>query len=299
MTNHYDFVKANPALFKQFSCKELLFLIIDCPPEFVKAEDWIDHNCFIYVIEGNHILYSRERTWQISKGATVFVKKGGLGIQKVDEEAFCALMFYVPDQYISAFIKDKPALLSEADAAPTSKDMLLDVQTNEVLVSFFNSVLSYFRADKQPPEDLIELKFKELLFNIISNPANKELIAYLYKIYLSGIDDLQDIMERNYLYHLSLEEYARLCHRSLSKFKRDFDVIFGVPPGKWLLQKRLEYACSLLLTSVKPVTDVVYESGFNNVAHFDKVFKKCFGDSPLHYRKKLSSRPLLVWAMRN
>ena len=107
MTNHYDFVKANPGLFKQFSCNEALFLIIDCPPEFVKAEDWIDHNCFLHVIAGNHMLFSRERTWLISKGATVFIKKGGLGIQKVDEHPFCALMFYVPDSYIHSFLKDK------------------------------------------------------------------------------------------------------------------------------------------------------------------------------------------------
>lgn len=155
-------------------------------------------------------------------------------------------------------------------------------------------MLSYFYADKQPPEELLELKFKELLLNIITNPANKELIAYLYKVYLSGVDDLQDIMERNYLYNLSLEEYARLCHRSLAKFKRDFDAVFGMPPGRWLLEKRLEYARCLLLNSTKPVADVVLESGFTNVAHFDRVFKKCFGESPLQYRKKLSTSPVLA-----
>ena len=294
MTNHYDFVKANPTLFKQFSYKELLFLIIDCPPEFVKAEDWIDHNCFVYVITGNHILFSRERSWLISKGSTVFVKKGGLGIEKVDEESFCALMFYVPDNYMFSFIKDKAVMLSQSDRAPVSKDLLLTVQTDDVLLSFFNSVLSYFSSDKLPPEELIELKFQELMLNIISNPANKEFISYLYNVYLSGTDDLQDIMERNYLYNLSLDEFSRLCHRSLSKFKRDFDYTFRLSPGKWLIQKRLEYARSLLLSSTKPITDVVYESGFTNVAHFDRVFKKCFGNPPLQYRKKISTGPVFA-----
>ena len=137
MTNHYDFVKANPALFRQFSCKELLFVIVDCPPEFVKAEDWIDHNCFLYVMTGNHMLFSRERSWLISKGATVFIKRGGLGIQRVDEESFCALMFYVPDSYIRSFLNDKPAAISQIDQASISKDMLLNVETNEVMVTFF------------------------------------------------------------------------------------------------------------------------------------------------------------------
>lgn len=294
MTNHYDFVKANPALFRQFSCKELLFVIVDCPPEFVKAEDWIDHNCFLYVMTGNHMLFSRERSWLISKGATVFIKRGGLGIQRVDEESFCALMFYVPDSYIRSFLNDKPAVISQMDQASISKDMLLNVETNEVMVTFFDSVLSYFTSGKQPPEELLELKFKELLLNIISNTSNIELTSYLYKVFNSSIDDMQDIMERNYLYNLSLNEFARLCHRSLSKFKRDFDTVFGISPGKWLLQKRLEYARCLLLNSMKPVADIVIESGFVNVPHFDRVFKQYFGQSPLQYRKNLSTTPVFA-----
>jgi AraC-like DNA-binding protein len=289
MTNHYDFVKANPSLFKQFSCKEALFLIIDCPPEFVRAEDWIDHNCFLHVITGNHMLFSRERSWLISKGATVFIKKGGIGIQKVDQESFCALMFYVPDSYIHSFLTDKPIALSKIDRELESKNMLIPLETNDVLVAFFNSVLSYFDTAQQPPEALLELKFKELLLNIIANPKNNELTAYLYKVFLSGHEDLRDIMERNYVYNLSLDDFARLCHRSLSKFKRDFDTVFGKPPGKWIMEKRLEYASRLLPNSKKAIADVVIESGFTNVTHFDKVFKKYFGETPLQYRKKLST----------
>jgi len=244
MTNHYDFAKANPGLFKQFSCNEALFLIIDCPPEFVKAEDWIDHNCFLHVITGNHMLFSRERSWLISKGSTVFIKKGGLGIQKIDEDAFCALMFYVPDNYIHSFLNDKKCEPLQFEHSSISNDMLIDLETNEVLIAFFNSVLSYFETDRQPTEELLELKFKELLLNIISNPANKELTAYLYKVFLSGNNDLSDIMERNYLYNLSLDEFARICHRSLSKFKspspsstgsiKSLPDILPCPMGNWI-----------------------------------------------------------------
>ena len=166
--------------------------------------------------------------------------------------------------------------------------MLIDLETNEVLVAFFNSVLSYFDTERQPTEELLELKFKELLLNIISNP-NKELTAYLHKVFLSGNDDLRDIMERNYLYNLSLEEFARLGHRSLSKFKRDFDTVFGMSPGKWLMEKRLDYASRLLFNSKKSITDIVIESGFINITHFDRIFKKHFGATPLQHRKKFSS----------
>lgn len=292
MTNHYDFVKANPGLFKQFSCNEALFLIIDCPPEFVSAEDWIDHNCILHVITGNHLLFSRERSWLISKGATVFIKKGGIGIQKVDEESFCALMFYVPDSYIHSTINDRAAIISQVDTVSDS-NMLIKLETNDVLIAFFNSVLSYLNSEQKPSESLLELKFKELLLNIIANPANRELSAYLHKVFASGNEDLRDLMERNYMYNLSVDQFARLCHRSLSKFKRDFDRVFGMPPGRWIIEKRLEHARCILPKSKKAITDIVVECGFTNITHFDRVFKKHFGETPIQYRKKYSSAAML------
>ena len=285
LVNHYEYVKNNPEIFKQFSCKELLFLIIDCPPDFVQAEDWMEHNCFLYAITGKHMLFSRERSWLLREGETVFVKKGGVGIKKVDEDLFCALMFYVPDSYLRSFIKEKVEIISRINASSVSRDLLLSVETNSILKAFYESVISYFAAGKQPAEELVELKFRELLLNIITNPANKELTAYLYKLFLSNTDELQDIMERNYLYDLQLEEYARLNHRSLASFKRDFFKIYGIPPGRWLLEKRLEAARRLLLAPDKSVNDVALESGFKNNTHFSRVFKNFFGSSPLQFRK--------------
>jgi transcriptional regulator GlxA family with amidase domain len=93
-------------------------------------------------------------------------------------------------------------------------------------------------------------------------------------------------MESNFAYNLRLEEYAKLCNRSLSTFKRDFESAYKIPPGKWLLNKRLDNARKLMLDSNKPLADVVFESGFENQAHFSRVFKDKFGVSPLHFKKQ-------------
>ena len=177
MVNYYDYVKNHPEEYKQFSCKDLLFLIIDCPPDFTKSEDWAEHNCFLYVISGSHILYSRERSWLLQQGTTVFMKKGGCGVKKIDEDTFCALMFYVPDSYIHSVTRENAALFPRIDTSLSSRDLLLPVETNDVLASFYESVISYFTSGTQPPEDLLELKFRELLLNIITNAANKELTS--------------------------------------------------------------------------------------------------------------------------
>ena len=108
------------------------------------------------------------------------------------------------------------------------------------------------------------------------------------------MDDLKEIMETNCLYNLQLHEYARLCHRSLSSFKRDFNTAYGMTPGRWLLQKRLDTASHLLVSSEKSIMDVAMESGFKNISHFDRVFKQHHKISPLQYRKQHVSIPVSV-----
>jgi len=194
-------------------------------------------------------------------------------------------MFFVPDSYLRSFIHEMTNIIAKIDPTETSRNLMLSVAHDQTLVAFYDSVISYFNAEKQPPEDLVELKFRELLLNIVTNPANNELTSYLYKLFLNRADELQDIMERNYVYDLQLEEYARLCHRSLASFKRDFFKIYGMPPGRWLLEKRLAAAKHLLLSPEKSVHDVAFESGFKNNAHFSRSFKSFYGSSPLQFRK--------------
>ena len=55
-------------------------------------------------------MYTRERFWDLEKGSTVFLKKGAIGIEKLSDEAFCSLMFYVPDDYIRSFMKENGSL---------------------------------------------------------------------------------------------------------------------------------------------------------------------------------------------
>nr|WP_295935077.1 AraC family transcriptional regulator [uncultured Dyadobacter sp.] len=99
---------------------------------------------------------------------------------------------------------------------------------------------------------------------------------------------LPEVMEANYLYNLSLSEFARISNRSLATFKREFKATFYVSPGKWLITRRLDYAQLLLFTTRKSINEITLESGFENTSHFSRVFKERFGTSPLHFRKAQS-----------
>ena len=284
MDSLYDFVTTNPEAMRQFSCRGILFLKMDCP-RTLKFDDWNAHNLFIHVLNGNKCLYTRDKSWQLTLGSTFFVKKGAITVEKIGADPLCALMFFVPDTYIRCFIKENKSIISTFCSNEKTGDQVIPVSTTPVMQAFYDSVISYFESGTVPAEDLLELKVRELLLNIITSKSNVALIDYFCRLAQDGVDDLREVMENNCLYNLELAQYARLCNRSLSKFKRDFGATFNESPGRWLLQKRIDHAQRLLLQTDKQIIDVALESGFSNVSHFDRVFKESTGISPLKYRK--------------
>jgi AraC-like DNA-binding protein len=241
------------------------------------------------VISGQKVLHTPAHSWPLKSGSAVFVKKGACIVEQFFHEPFCIVVFIIPDSFIKVFMSENANLSHVVAKEESADDLVIPIDADEVMRAFYDSVLPYFSSEVKPPEKLLELKFKELLLHIIRNPLNKELIAHMQSL-VKGIESsLEQVMEMNYAYNLQLDAYAQLSNRSLSSFKRDFQSVYHTTPGRWLLQKRLQYASMLLITTDKPVSDITLESGFENMAHFSRAFKQKFGASPLQFRKQRES----------
>ena len=93
-------------------------------------------------------------------------------------------------------------------------------------------------------------------------------------------------MEKNYTSPVSLTELAYLSGRSLASFKRDFLAIYNMPPSKWIRKKRLDKAKEILKNTSIAVSDICYSLGYENPAHFSRIFKEQFGHSPTKVRRE-------------
>jgi len=291
MLNYYDNVRSKPEIFHQLSYKELLFAKYDCPTEANFTAKWWQHNYFMYIATGKEIIHTPNHSWMLTPGKAVFMKKGACLQEKFFDEVLCIMSFFVPDSYLQPFLRENISLLKQEGLPAPTDDLLIPIELNDAMTTFYESMFPYFNSNRPVPEQLLELKFRELLYIIISNPVNVELAAYLHTLLSTHGDGLQKVMAANCLFNLQLEDYAKLCNRSLSSFKRDFQLVYKVPPGQWLLEKRVSYAKQLLITSDKPIADVCFESGFESSTHFSRVFKNHFDISPLQYRKQSMSTP--------
>jgi len=283
--NYYERVKAQPAVFSQLTCKELLFVHYSCPGTERLIGKWSQHNYILYVLKGKLAYHTPGNSWLVTSGNAVFIKKGAGIMEKFFEKALCIMTFFIPDSYLSTFTRENHSCIEKCYSNGAHLDLIMPLEVNEIMTAYFGSLIPYFTAENIPSEDLLELKFRELLLNIITNPANKELNGYLRSLLSSKAEQLQQIMEANCLFNLSVEDYAKLCNRSISSFKRDFREVYKTNPGHWLLTKKLNYSSHLLLTTDKTINDISIESGFENSSHYSKAFKKRFGLSPIQYRQ--------------
>jgi AraC-like DNA-binding protein len=76
----------------------------------------------------------------------------------------------------------------------------------------------------------------------------------------------------------------------VSHFTRAFRKSFGVSPYRWLLERRIDYAKALLLTSDLPIANIALQSGFSDQSTFTRAFGRIVGDSPSRWKRSVSSR---------
>jgi len=294
MINTFDFQVAHPDAFTQLSVKQMLFLYYKCPQIEKKLRLYTHFNKIIFVLDGKKTFHQRNKSWELVTGKAFMIKRSAYDQEKFQDFDWEVVCFYVPDGFLKSFFDEHRRQFNLKNISPPSADALIEVNVTESTRAFFYSVVPYFTQKIPPAEDLLELKFKELLMHILLNPANGDLLSYVFHLSETDKPAIGDVMEANFTFNLSMPEFARISQRSLASFKRDFMKEFKTTPGRWLTCKRLQYAGHLLETSKKSITEITDECGFENGTHFSRIFKSAYQLSPLQYRKKMNSKETLL-----
>jgi AraC-like DNA-binding protein len=71
---------------------------------------------------------------------------------------------------------------------------------------------------------------------------------------------------------------------------RQFRILFGTTPHRYLLMRRLDFARDRIHQG-RPLVEVACDAGFADQAHFTRVFKSTFGLTPARYRALRTGRP--------
>ncbi|UKM66144.1 AraC family transcriptional regulator [Flavobacteriaceae bacterium GSB9] len=271
--------------FKKLQINDLLFIEYKCLVQEVKAGIWSDANYFVFVTSGKKMWRSIYNDYVVEAGDSLFVKKGANLVHQFFDEDYCALMVFIPDDFIRKFIQRFSSIINTDNLRSEQTDAIIRIELDAYLEGYINSLAAFLSSPSYPDKHLLNLKFEELLLNIFTRPNHKKLASYLLSLNKNQSTILKDIMEANFAYCLNLDQYAELCNMSLSTFKRCFQQEFNTSPGKWLAEKRLNFSCHLLKTTDKAINQIGFECGFEESSSYIRAFKNKFTSTPLQYRE--------------
>ncbi|MEP7109149.1 MAG: AraC family transcriptional regulator [Ferruginibacter sp.] len=291
MLNLYSAIKEN-CLFKKIEINELLFVEYTCMQDETKFGIWSHNNYFAFISSGKKIWKSIYHSYEVDEGDILFVKKGANLTHQFFDDTFCAIFMFIPDDFIRSFLKKNSALLDTSPKNLSEQDTVLRIQPDDLLEIYYNSIRSYLSLPQKPNEQLLLLKFEELLLSLFSNKKHQPLTDYFISLCRNQQHQMSMVMEKNFAYNLKLEDYAQLCHMSLSAFKKSFKQYYNTTPGVWLKNKKLGLAIQPIITTGLNINQISFECGFEDTSHFIRVFKEKYQLTPLQYRQKFSKAVL-------
>jgi AraC family transcriptional regulator len=85
---------------------------------------------------------------------------------------------------------------------------------------------------------------------------------------------------------IHVEDLGEVVRLSTTHFSRSFRRSFGEAPHAYVVRRRLDLACHLMLTSDIALSELALACGFADQAHLCRLFRKATGKSPAGWRRE-------------
>lgn len=137
------------------------------------------------------------------------------------------------------------------------------------------------------------IKFLKILEDLASTQEYRILNAGKYYLQ-TQVEDNERInhifnhVKDHFKEQITLDEIADLANMKVPSFCRYFKKITNKTFTQFVNEYRITHSLKLLAEQPLSITEVCFESGFNNFSYFNKTFKEFTGKSPSQYRKQFN-----------
>ena len=161
-------------------------------------------------------------------------------------------------------------------------------------ISFKGSKIKKIRTKLERLVDLDGLESYIELLNIFNDLLQVEKVEYLASAVDLPVKFTKDLDRINRVYEyvflnieegIKLEDVAELLHMAPGSFCRYFKKKTNRTFTQYVKGVRIGLAAKMLVETEKTVTQICYDSGYNNLANFNHYFKSLMNKTPSEYRK--------------
>ena len=126
----------------------------------------------------------------------------------------------------------------------------------------------------------------ELFLRIIKKHVNYDFSTTSYVRSNYECSRIKEYIDNNFKKDITLDSLADYTHLNKYYLSHIFLDCYGIPPIKYLNQKRIEESKHLLVTTNYSILQIANIVGFSSQSYFSQIFKKSCGKTPLEYRKE-------------
>ena len=105
---------------------------------------------------------------------------------------------------------------------------------------------------------------------------------------------VKNYIAKNYMDEIRLNTLADIAGMSPSAFSRFFKLHTGRNLSDYIIEMRLGYASRMLVDTARSIAEISFQSGFNNLSNFNRIFKKKKGCSPSEFRENYHKTRVIV-----
>ena len=252
-------------------------------PQYIMRIHWHVEFEFIRVLEGNLRLTIDDQEFDVPKDASVFIPSGAL--HSAIPENNCVY---------DCIVMDPNMLMNKSDTCCKFIQQLInhELEVQSIYDAAYNSIhetiWNLFDAISFKPTGY-QLQVLGALYRffgiIISGNYPPEVLSRT-KRDLKRITQLKkalEFIENSYTSNISLQEMSDSVQMTPKYFCRFFREMTHRSPVDYLNYYRIERACYLLLTTNQSITEIAYNTGFNDLSYFIKIFKRYKGVTPRQY----------------
>jgi len=168
--------------------------------------------------------------------------------------------------------------------APVSEEaFVLKPQNHTVVTNLFKKLFSVWVSKCEG----YYWECLSLLYKILAEIQKEN---YIPENQYKAIKPAMEYIHEHFLHgKIVIADLADLCRISESYLKKLFHKKFGVPPTRYIIQRKIHYACDLLQAERYTITQVAEACGYSNVYFFSRQFKEYMGVSPTIFMEKYKS----------
>lgn len=222
----------------------------------------IEFHQILLAVEGTGMLYANGNSYALRRGCAFFTARG------------TPVCYVNTGGLVSAFLTVE-GIGADALADSYGKSFVFRENVNvEKYLKDIRAILDGFYGG------LGEGKLSALAYSFYTDFFEEEGVAR------SQLDDVLLYIERHFHQPITLEELASVYRASPSKLSHDFKEKYGIPPLRYVVACRLDYARKLLQGEMQmSVQNVLHAAGFLNASYFVRAYRERFGCTPSEDRK--------------